>query len=55
MAERRRLEDGASIGYAGVVGGDFDIGVKAFGGSSTVTLTTSPGNDYDPAWQPLPR
>jgi len=47
--------DGASIAYAGVVGGDFDIRVKAIGGSSAVTLTTSPANDYDPAWQPLPR
>jgi len=43
--------DGKKIAYASVQTSNFDIRVMNPDGTGKVTLTTSPGNDYDPDWQ----
>jgi Tol biopolymer transport system component len=46
--------DGLKIAYASVQTDNFDIRTMSQTGDAKVTITSHPGNDYDPDWQPAP-
>jgi len=46
--------DGTKIAFVRTVRGDADIYVASADGTAVRRLTSNPGPDRDPAWQPLP-